>query len=289
MISVVLPVYNNASQLRELITELKTVLLEIATPYEIILVDDASTDHSLEICKQLHKEFNTVKVIALPQNNGQHKAIYKGLQKAKGEWIVIIDADGQDDPHTLKALYESSQNGYDAVLVERKSRKSALLDKITNRLFYFLWQLLGQKRANPKTSNFGIYAKSLIEAILSAKFPPYSMQLIALKLNAPITFIKGEHRASPHSSYSFKKRWQLARSAYFLYAYKSLKRFLLLGVVFILLANSILVRYLLKGHANLKYPFLDAVLISLFMLIGAMFLFLFFSVYNIKKDNLKID
>jgi hypothetical protein len=175
------------------------------------------------------------------------------------------------------------------VFAERKNRKSTFLDKISNLLFYFLWQLLGQKRANPKASNFGIYAKSLIDAILAAKFPPYSMQLIALKLNAPMALVKGEHKASPHSSYSFKKRWQLARSAYFLYAYKSLKRFLFIGVVFILLANSILVRYLLKGHTNLKYPFLDAVLISVFMLKGAFFLFLFSSVYNIKKDNLKID
>lgn len=289
MISVVIPVYNNAAQLRKLITELNLVLSDLNTAFEIILVDDASIDSSLEVCKQLAREYKLIKTIALPHNLGQHKAIFKGLQKTKGDWIVIMDADGQDSPTCIRELFLTATKGTDAVLVIRKKRKAKILDKLSSFLFYFLWQLLGQKKANPLVSNFGIYSKSLIDAVLSTNFPPFSMQLIALKLNAPLKFIQAEQTQFSPSSYNLKKRWKLGINMLFLYAYKSLKRLLLIGVVFILLANSILVRDLMKGVDQLIWPLLDIVLISIFMLIGAMFLFIFFTSYRIKKYQLKVN
>jgi glycosyltransferase involved in cell wall biosynthesis len=290
MISVVIPIQNNSSQLRELISKLKECLLEINIPYEIILVDDASSDNSLGLCKQLQKENNAIKVIALPQINGQHKAIYKGLQKAKGGWVVIMHADGQDDPSLLKKLYESAQNGYHAVLVKKSNARLPLFHRLTRFLFYFVWQILGQKKASAKLTNYGMYNKSLIDAVLSTKFPPFSMQLIALKLNAPTNYITSDTNLKPlNSSISLGNQWKLGMNMLYLYAYKSLRRLLFIGIVFVFLANSILVRYLLKGHSALKWPFLDTLLISFFMLIGAFFLLIFFSSYNIKKRNIYVE
>ncbi len=289
MISVVIPVFNNAAQLPKLIPELHMVFSELNIPFEVILVDDASKDTSLDVCKQLARELKFVKSIALSHNVGQHKAIFKGLQKTKGDKVLIMDADGQDSPAVIHELYQNAINDIDAVLVVRQNRKSKLADRISSFLFYFVWSLLGQKKAKAHASNFGLYSKSLIDAILSTNLPPYSMQLIALKLNAPLKYINAEHRESATSAYNLKKRWELAVKIFYLYAYKSLRRLLLIGIVFILVANSILVRFLLKGYANLKWPMVDAFLISIFMLLGAMFLFLFFSCYRVKKHNLQID
>ena len=175
MISVVIPVFNNESSLQIVVDEIVTALKLYSNNSEIILVDDASHDNSLSLAKSLQKTYPAVKCIALPQNKGQHYAIYKGLKKAKGDWVIVMDADGQDNPSLIPTLVAETQNSLDAILIARQNRKSSVLDLLTNAIFYWLWQMLGNKKANANVSNFGIYKRSIVDAILATKFPPFSL------------------------------------------------------------------------------------------------------------------
>src|SRR5262249_24835851 len=105
-VSVVLPVHNEEGNLRELHRRLTTVLQSIGRPYEMVFVDDGSTDRSTEILRTLYREDPSVTVIELSRNFGHHLAITAGLDHATGDAVVLMDADLQDQPEEIPALLE---------------------------------------------------------------------------------------------------------------------------------------------------------------------------------------
>lgn len=103
-ISFVIPVFNEEDNLEELYAELRAVAEALAVPYEVLFVDDGSTDRSLGIIRELEKRFPEVRVLALARNCGQSAALYAGFQQAEGDVIVTLDADMQNDPADLPRL-----------------------------------------------------------------------------------------------------------------------------------------------------------------------------------------
>lgn len=91
--------------------------------YEIILVDDRSPDNSWERMKIISSTQEQVKSIRLSRNFGQHPAIMAGLSQARGEWIVVMDCDMQDQPKEIVKLFGKTKDGYDVVLARRVQRK----------------------------------------------------------------------------------------------------------------------------------------------------------------------
>ncbi|RTZ61357.1 MAG: glycosyltransferase, partial [Gammaproteobacteria bacterium] len=129
-ISVVIPVYNEEENLKPLYGELKEVLKSLPYEYEIIFVDDGSTDGSYEILKKLALEDKKVKVIRFRRNYGQTAAMYAGFQYAQGDVIITMDGDLQNDPHDIPKLLEKINEGYDIVSGWRKNRKDPFLTRI---------------------------------------------------------------------------------------------------------------------------------------------------------------
>ena len=110
-ISVVSPVYRADKIVEKLVFELKDTLVNMGVSYEIILVDDRSKDNSWEVMKKIAQENTEVKCIRLSRNFGQHPTIMAGLSQAKGEWIVVMDCDLQDQPKEIVKLYAKSNRG----------------------------------------------------------------------------------------------------------------------------------------------------------------------------------
>ena len=108
-ISFVSPVYRAEKILDKLVSEIHKVMVEINQPYEIILVDDRSPDNSWEVMKKISSQFSEVKSIRLSRNFGQHPTIIAGLSEAKGEWIVVMDCDLQDQPKEVLKLYNKAK------------------------------------------------------------------------------------------------------------------------------------------------------------------------------------
>ena len=122
-LSVVLPVFNEEESIDSLYAELSAALNGIGKPYEVIFVDDGSTDHSLERLSDLQARDSRVVVIEFRRNFGQTAALAAGLRYARGEVVVTLDADRQNDPSDIPLLLDEIDHGMDLVCGWRHDRK----------------------------------------------------------------------------------------------------------------------------------------------------------------------
>ncbi len=128
-LSVVIPAYNEEENVPILYERLKVVLEKLDKDYEIVFVDDGSKDSTWERLKEIAQRDKRVKLIRLRKNYGQTAAMYAGFQHAKGEVIITMDADLQNDPEDIPRLMEKLQEGYDIVSGWRKDRKDPFLSR----------------------------------------------------------------------------------------------------------------------------------------------------------------
>jgi glycosyltransferase involved in cell wall biosynthesis len=133
-LSVIIPVFNEENNLLPLYKELTDVLSVIGKPYELLFVDDGSTDESYSILSNLHASDDRLKVIQFRRNFGQSAAFAAGFNFAQGELILTIDADGQNDPADIPHLLDKMIEGdYDFVTGWRVNRKEPILRRILSK------------------------------------------------------------------------------------------------------------------------------------------------------------
>lgn len=134
-ISIVLPVYNEAESIPELYQSIKTVLEDMEKDFELIMIDDGSTDDSMKLMEEIHKKDPRVKIIQFRRNFGKAAALSAGFQKARGEIVFTIDADLQDDPREIPRFLEMIESGYDLVSGWKKRRNDPLSKTLPSKLF----------------------------------------------------------------------------------------------------------------------------------------------------------
>jgi dolichol-phosphate mannosyltransferase len=133
--SVILPVYNEAGNLAQLVDEIKTALTPVAGErFEIVAVDDFSSDDSLNQLRQIEVNNPRLRIITHRINSGQSAALMSGLQAARGEVVITMDADGQNDPADMPALLNALTPGIDAVCGVRRKRRDTLVRRVSSRL-----------------------------------------------------------------------------------------------------------------------------------------------------------
>ncbi len=135
-ISVIIPLYNEADSLPELTAWIERVMEENKFSYEIIFVNDGSTDNSWEIIEGLKKKNDNIHGIKFRRNYGKSPALYCGFERAKGEVVITMDADLQDSPDEIRPLYDMiTKEGYDLVSGYKKKRYDPLSKTIPTKLF----------------------------------------------------------------------------------------------------------------------------------------------------------
>lgn len=133
--SVVIPLKDEEKSLPLLYKELKGVIEKLKKPYEIIFIDDGSTDNSYQILTLIQKKDKNVSIIKFRANFGKSQALSRGFEEAKGQIIITIDADLQDDPSDILKLLKKLDEGYDLVCGWRKKRSDSSTKKISSLLF----------------------------------------------------------------------------------------------------------------------------------------------------------
>ncbi|MDE1976449.1 MAG: glycosyltransferase family 2 protein [Elusimicrobia bacterium] len=128
-LSVIVPVYNEEESLRPFVEELSEVLSKIPQSWEAILIDDGSKDGSYAAIQEICRRFPGFKAVRLGRNAGQTAALSAGIDRARGELIVCLDADGQNDPRDIPAMLVKIEEGYDVVSGWRKNRKDPWLSR----------------------------------------------------------------------------------------------------------------------------------------------------------------
>jgi len=134
-LSVLIPLYNERDNLHPLFQKITEVLDGNGLEWEVIFVDDGSDDGSAEIISDLEASSSRVKVVSLRRNFGKSAALDTGFQEAKGKWVVIMDADLQDDPEEIPGLIDKLAEGYDLVSGWRFDRQDRFIKKYTSRIY----------------------------------------------------------------------------------------------------------------------------------------------------------
>ncbi len=133
VLSVVIPVYNERDNLAPLLEEVQSVMRRLGRPYEVLFVDDGSTDGSDRVLRGLRAARPEVRVVTFERNAGQTAAIDAGFRRARGEVVVTLDADLQNDPADIPRLL-AALAGWDAVVGVRASRQDSLVRRVSSRV-----------------------------------------------------------------------------------------------------------------------------------------------------------
>ena len=137
-ISIIIPSYNESENIEILYNRTKKILMELSIEeYELIFIDNGSTDNSLKILKNINKKDNSVKILSLTRNFGLQNALYAGLSHCKKDYICVMDGDLQDPPELIKNFFTKIDDGYDVVYGIRKKRQSNTFKKICYKIFYY--------------------------------------------------------------------------------------------------------------------------------------------------------
>ncbi|MCK5255048.1 MAG: glycosyltransferase family 2 protein [Deltaproteobacteria bacterium] len=164
-ISVVIPLYNEEKSLAELHNRIILSLQSLSSNYELIFVDDGSTDNSFSVIRDLHKRDDRVKAIRFRKNFGKASALSAGFKEAEGITIITIDADLQDLPEEIPTLIKKMDEGYDLVSGWKFKRKDPLLRRIASRLFNSVTSFYTGVKIHDFNCGLKCYRREVIEEL----------------------------------------------------------------------------------------------------------------------------
>ncbi len=176
LLSVIVPCYNEEENVRDFYDELcKNVdfFREKQIEFEVIYVDDGSRDQTVSEVKKLHAEDGRVRLISFSRNFGKEAAIYAGLQKCRGDLVVLMDADLQDPPSLLPEMYSYIEEGYDSVATRRVTRKGEpVIRSFFARMFYKLMNRISRTEIVDGARDYRLMTRQVVDAIMS--MPEYN-------------------------------------------------------------------------------------------------------------------
>lgn len=238
LLSVVIPMYRCRAFIDELYRRLVVELSRLSPHFEVLFVDDASPDDDWSPICELAKKDPRVRGIRLSRNFGQHCAITAGLDRARGEWIVVMDGDLQDRPEEIPALYAHAQEGHDIVFARRSVRMDGFFKRLSSRAFYWVLSYLTDTKLDASIANFGIYHFRVIEAVQqmreSLRYFPVMVRWVGFSASS----LDVEHAGRSHgrSSYTLPRLLRMAVDVMMTFSDKPLWLTVKLGVALSLLS-----------------------------------------------------
>jgi glycosyltransferase involved in cell wall biosynthesis len=214
-VSVVLPVYQNRRQLPELHRRLTAVLREAGGGYELVFVDDAGGDGSLEWLRECRQKDDRVVLVEMPRNVGQHRAVLAGLARTAGDVVAVMDADLQDPPEAIPRLMAALDRDDTVVFARRTSRHQSRGRHLTGRLFKALLRRVARSRVPAGTGMFFVTSRrAAADVVARATLAPY-VPLLLDQGGARMTTIDvtKASREDGTSAYTARRRLALAAGA----------------------------------------------------------------------------
>lgn len=213
MVDAVIPVYNSAECLPELAEQLIKYLSEISTEYQIIFVEDQSTDNSLSVLKNIqanHPEH--VQLIAQVENLGQMTAIYTGLKYSKAEYTFVLDGDLEHPPKFLPDMYSKLENADMLIAVRKKHKQYNMLRQVL-RYFYMFRFSFSPYPNRDRWTTFSLIRKPVRQALLESKYRNrfYVLGLESCLDRFKAVFFSFDEASRPYgkSSYTIRKLLKL--------------------------------------------------------------------------------
>jgi dolichol-phosphate mannosyltransferase len=277
-ISVIVPIFNEAGNLEELYRRLRAVVEKnLQVSYEFIFVNDGSTDDSWNIIEELHAKDSNVKGIKFSRNFGHHVAITAGMDLAKGNSIILMDADLQDQPEEIPKLYEKFMEGYDVVFGIREERQHGFMKRITSKIFIFFMNKIVDSDVPINSNIFRIMNRKVVDTINQFRerdrFITGLISFVGFKQTG-IKIIHGK-RFSGTTKYDFFKLLKLALNTLTSFSYKPLQIASIMGIslslLSFLLMTYLIIKKLIFGISILGWT---STIVIIFFIGGVQMLFL---------------
>ncbi|MBQ0736134.1 glycosyltransferase family 2 protein [Aquimarina celericrescens] len=234
-LSIVVPCFNEESNIQELFKELIDVINVLTFSSEVIFVDDGSKDNTFSEIEKISLENKFVSGISLSRNFGHQIALLAGLEKSTGDVVITMDGDLQHPPNIIPELIKKYEDGYDIVNTRRIDPESiSFFKKKTSTLFYTIINKLSDIKVEPFSADFRLMSRETVNAFLSIKeHDRFTRGLVSwIGFNQGVVEYKANSRFSGKSSYTFKKMIKLAINGITTMSSKPLRISLYLGLIF---------------------------------------------------------
>lgn len=255
--TLIIPCHNEEENVEPLYSAIIDVVGD-SHEYDILFVDDGSTDRTLEKVKKLHQQDSRVKYISFLANYGHQKALVAGLRRCTEGFAITLDADLQHPPECIPAFIDQHlKNGADIVLGRRKEGQKAFLKDCFSRAFYALFPLVTGIKIPPNTSDFRLYSRRAIAIISSIKEPQPFLRALTFDLNLRADIVEYElgHRLAGSPSYTFMKSVRMALGAVLQYSAVPIRLGLIVGTLGVCLSLFLSAQYLfLRLFTDLLVP-----------------------------------
>jgi glycosyltransferase involved in cell wall biosynthesis len=277
-LSVVVPCYNEAEVLPRLEVRLTASLEALGLSWEVIFVDDGSSDATYEQLQEMHSRDARLKVLVLSRNFGHQVAISAGLAAAQGDYIAVMDADLQDPPELLATALGLLQQGYDVVYAVRRKRKEHLLKRLAYKTFYRLLGKLAEVDIPLDAGDFSVMTRRIVDVLNTMR--ERNQFVRGLRAWAGFRQIgleyERESRAAGETKYPIRKLLRLAVDGIFSFSTGPLRFAVYLGIASLgisFLAGAFILIWRLTGfrfmgHVANELPGWSAVVLAVILFSG---------------------
>lgn len=276
--SFVIPAFNEEQSLDELVRRISEVVRSNwpGSPFEIVFVDDGSTDSTWRVINRLREAHPLITGIRMRRNFGKSLALMAGFKKATGRFVVTMDADLQDNPEDLPTLIKKLNEGYDLVGGWRQNRQDTFIRKIGSRLVNFFTYKVSGLKARDLNCGFKVYRGEIIKKLFIYgqlhRFIPLQAHLMGFRVaEAPIANSERKYGESKYRAFRYQGLFDLMSLLFtFKYAHSPLHFFGLIGFAFII-PSSMSLTYFLGKHVlywagfGEQYMLFNRPLLSLFL------------------------
>ena len=232
--SIIAPIFNEAQTIEELYHRIKDVMDGLGEPWELLLVDDGSTDGSTDAIREVAARDHSVRPVFFARNFGHQLAVTAGLDYARGQAVVIIDSDLQDPPEVIPDLIEKWRQGYEVVYAVRSGREGESWFKLfTASLFYRLIDRITDVKIPMDTGDFRLLDRKVVEVIKGMRERHRFLRGMSIWVGFRQTGVEYRRAArfAGETKYPFKKMLKFASDAITSFSYFPLQMATYLGFI----------------------------------------------------------
>lgn len=279
LISIVVPVFNEEEALPLFYSQLREILDSLKRDWEVIFVNDGSKDKTGDLIDRFAGENPAVHAVHFSRNFGHQAALCAGLERAKGEYTITMDGDGQHPPKLIPQMIELADSGYDIVLTQRiETAQKSSFKKWSSETFYKVLNKVSDTQTLPGGADFRLMNRQSLDALLSLpEFHKFLRGMVSwIGFRSVILPFEVPERLAGHTKYSLKKMIRLGSDAVFSFSMIPLYIGLFAGALFMILAliEAIYVlSFWISGNTGSLAPGWSSLMFML-LIIGAVMMFI---------------